>query len=137
MPSLCASLVMLGRYGTTCEPIWSVIRVVLYPAFAALAMRSLYFVSFLSPAASNDVSKQRASSVSGRCPIGQALLDRLSLTRSILMRSTCHAINSHKINSHKINSIFYVKKKIKHILNLKSSLIYFMANRKSLRLYCP
>ena len=61
MNSSCASWMKPGGCGTPREPISSVIRVVLYPALSALITRSWYLVSFLSTAASNDVSKQTVS----------------------------------------------------------------------------
>ena len=56
-----------GWCGTLCEPISSVIRVVLYPALSALVTRSWYLGSFLSAASLNDISKQTASSVVYSC----------------------------------------------------------------------
>ena len=56
-----------GWCGTLCEPISSVIRVVLYPALSVLVTRSWYLGSFLSAASLNDVSKQTASSVVYSC----------------------------------------------------------------------
>ena len=56
-----------GRCGAPREPISSVIRVVLYPALSVLVTRSWYLVSFLSAAASNDISKQTVSSMITSC----------------------------------------------------------------------
>ena len=69
MASSCASEVKPGRFSIPCEPISSVMRVLLYPALSVADTCSLYFTFFLSLDNKADSSSAVSGcSVKGRWP---------------------------------------------------------------------